>query len=210
MEDPWNISLEFEAIKLALEGLGADELTGQYLSIIETAADVEKIDSASRISDGGDYTVVLNELNRILRSLKRSRLSATKLNNKLTALSKSTRVFIQAELSRTQGNQIDLDNSDWSNVKARTALEVSVGRAREWARQSSGPNRRENLEDYCRAVQLVYEQLTHKKPGVGRNDFGTYYPSQFERLFVPSLSLVMPNATISQAREIFRRANWRR
>jgi hypothetical protein len=210
MEDPWNISLEFEAIKLALEGLGADELTGQYLSIIETAADVEKIDSASRISDGGDYTVVLNELNRILRSLKRSRLSATKLNNKLTALSKSTRVFIQAELSRTQGNQIDLDNSDWSNVKARTALEVSVGRAREWARQSSGPNRRENLEDFCRAVQLVYEQLTHKKPGVGRNDFGTYYPSQFERLFVPSLSLVMPNATISQAREIFRRANWRR
>jgi hypothetical protein len=210
MEDPWNISLEFEAIKLALEGLGADELTGQYLSIIETAADVEKIDSASRISDGGDYTVVLNELNRILRSLKRSRLSATKLNNKLTALSKSTRVFIQVELSRTQGNQIDLDNSDWSNVKARTALEVSVGRAREWARQSSGPNRRENLEDFCRAVQLVYEQLTHKKPGVGRNDFGTYYPSQFERLFVPSLSLVMPNATISQAREIFRRANWRR
>jgi hypothetical protein len=210
MEDPWNISLEFEAIKLALEGLGADELTGQYLSIIETAADVAKIDSASRISDGGDYTVVLNELNKILRSLKRSRLSATKLNNKLTALSKSTRVFIQVELSRTQGNQIDLDNSDWSNVKARTALEVSVGRAREWARQSSGPNRRENLEDFCRAVQLVYEQLTHKKPGVGRNDFGTYYPSQFERLFVPSLSLVMPNATISQAREIFRRANWRR
>ncbi len=152
MEDPWNISLEFEAIKLALEGLGADELTGQYLSIIETAADVEKIDSASRISDGGDYTVVLNELNRILRSLKRSRLSATKLINKLTARSKSTRVFIQAELSRTQGNQIDLDNSDWSNVKARTALEVSVGRAREWARQSSGPNRRENLEDFCRAV----------------------------------------------------------
>jgi hypothetical protein len=210
MEDPWNISLEFGAIKLALEGLRADELTGQYLSIIETAADVAKIDSASRISDGGDYTVVLNELNRILRSLKRSRLSATKLNNKLTALSKSTRVFIQVELSRTQGNQIDLDNSDWSNVKARTALEVSVGRAREWARQSSGPNRRENLEDFCRAVQLVYEQLTHKKPGVGRNDFGTYYPSQFERLFVPSLSLVMPNATISQAREIFRRANWRR
>jgi hypothetical protein len=210
MEDPWNISLEFGAIKLALEGLRADELTGQYLSIIETAADVAKIDSASRISDGGDYTVVLNELNKILRSLKRSRLSATKLNNKLTALSKSTRVFIQVELSRTQGNQIDLDNSDWSNVKARTALEVSVGRAREWARQSSGPNRRENLEDFCRAVQLVYEQLTHKKPGVGRNDFGTYYPSQFERLFVPSLSLVMPNATISQAREIFRRANWRR
>jgi hypothetical protein len=118
MEDPWNISLEFGAIKLALEGLRADELTGQYLSIIETAADVAKIDSASRISDGGDYTVVLNELNKILRSLKRSRLSATKLNNKLTALSKSTRVFIQVELSRTQGNQIDLDNSDWSSVKA--------------------------------------------------------------------------------------------
>jgi hypothetical protein len=210
MEDPWNISLELEAIKLALESLGADELTGQYLSIIETAADVAEIDPADRTSEGEDYTVVLNELNGLLRSLKRSQLSSARIHNKLTALSESARVFIQVELSRTQGDQIDHDTSDWSNVKARTALISSVDRSREWVRQSSGPNRRDNLEEFWRTVQQIYKQLKGKKPGIGGDPYGNNYMTPFEQLFLPSLRLLIPNATIDQARDIFRRADGRR
>jgi hypothetical protein len=208
MEDPWNLSPELEAVKSELDRLGAGDLTGMYLTIIETEADRAKSEQVAPNNDGTNN--ILSEINNLLRSLKRSRLSAHKVRNKLESLSGQARVFTQVELFRLTGERIDLETIDWSEAKPRATLIGSLEQARNWVRQSSGPNRQENLEEFCRAVQIVYEQIKGKKPGVGRNDNDTYYPSAFECLFVPSMRLMLPNATIAQAREIFRRADWRR
>jgi len=111
MDDPWNISPELGAVKSELEGLGADNLTGPYLTIIESAADRAKNDQASINNEQIKNT--LSELNTLLRSLKRSNISTTKLRAKLSALSANARVFLTIELTRLQHQSIDLDRKDW-------------------------------------------------------------------------------------------------
>jgi hypothetical protein len=55
-------------------------------------------------------------------------------------------------------------------------------------------------------VMRVYQQVTNKTPRVG----GELSVTPFEHLWHASLRLVDPDATIIQARELHRRASFRR
>jgi hypothetical protein len=210
MDDPWNISPELEAIKSKLVQLGAGDHTGMFLSIIETAARQVSHPSTVKSPNRAPFKDTLDELNRLRRSLERGRSSEPKRRARLTELSAPARQFIQLELSRLQDSPLDLDTTDWSNANAYLMLMRAVDQARNWVRQQPGPARQYSLEGFCDSVALIYLQLTGKKPGVGGDPLLTNYATPCERLFLASLKLVKPNATVLQVREIFRRADRRR
>ena len=61
-----------------------------------------------------------------------------------------------------------------------------------------------------RSVNLVYQQITGKRPGISGSPVTEGYMTPFEELWLTSLKLVKPNSTLEQAREIYRVAAGRR
>ena len=208
IDDAWDINPELETVKSELESLGADNFVGLYLSIIESSADRAKSGQADIGSE--QMRMMLSELNTLLRSLERSKISATKLSTKLSALSDDARLFLVVEITRLQHQASDLDAMDWSDQNVRARLKIAADKARKWVRQTPGSKTNTPIHGYCRKVTLVYSTITSKSPGVGGSSTIENYMTPLERLWHVGLQLIQPNATILQAREIFRRASTRR
>lgn len=204
------IDPELQAVSDELTKLKAGDHIGMYLTAIEQAADDAKIGSPYPIPSHDATEQVLAELNRCHRSLSRSSLSGSRIEAKLLKLSDTAKTFIQFKYAKLNRKKLDIKNTNWFLKRNRVALMKAVSDAREWARRKSGPERQENLHRFCDKVQVVYEKLTGKKPGIGGSSTEADYATPFERLFLASLRLIIPNATTIQAREIFRYASGQR
>ena len=111
---------------------------------------------------------------------------------------------------RRLDREIDLETEDWSKTELRKTLEHAVSHARLWFRRSPGPREAAGLAGFSRSVALLYEQITGKPPGLGGDPYATGYMTPFEELWLASLRLLNTDATIDQAREIYRAASGRR
>ena len=191
-------------VKLELLRLGELDAIGLYLTIIEESAFCASQPSAPK--NILKHRNILEELNRLCRKFKRSRVTEEKISKELLNLSDDAQTFVRVELTHQLHRQVDLASEDWSNVANQSALKQSVQNARKWVRQSPGGKTASQIHAFCRDVMLVYQQISEKPPGVG----GESRVTPFERLWHASLRLIDPNATILQAREIHRRASFRR
>ena len=210
MQDLLSTTPEKELVCNELKRLGAGEMSSFYLGMIERAAEDSTFIDASESDDGSPFKAILKELNDLLRSIKRSKLSGTKIAARIESLSKEASIFVEISLSGVLDKMINLQTEDFSNPTNRKALEQAVGRARGWARDTPGTKRQLALQIFALDVARVYRELTKKDPGIGGDPYGKDYQTPFERLWVACLRMLEPDATTLQAREIYRVAAGRR
>ena len=210
MQDLLDTTPEKKSVRNELKRLGAGEMISFYQSLIERAAEESTLIDAPESDGDSPFKAVLKELNNLLRSIKRSKLSGTKIAARIESLSKEASTFVKISLSGVLDKEINLQTEDFSNPANRKALEKAVGRARGWVRDKPGTKRHRALEKFAHEVAWVYRDLTKKDPGVGGNPYGKDYQTPFERLWVACLRMLEPNATTLQAREIYRIAAGRR
>jgi hypothetical protein len=191
-------------VKAELLRFGGPDAIGLYLTIIEEGAN--RVSQASAPENVQKHKDILNELNRLYRKLERSRVTEKKIHKELSNLSDDAQTFVRVELTLQLQRSVDLASEDWSNVASQSALKQSVQNARKWVRQFPGGKPATQAHVFCRDVMRVYQQIANKTPGVG----GELSVTAFERLWHASLCLIDLNATILQAREIYRRASFRR
>ena len=210
MQDLLDTTPEKKSVRNELKRLGAGEMISFYQSLIERAAEESTLIDALESDGDPPFKAVLKELNNLLRSIKRSKLSGTKIAARIENLSKKASTFVKISLSGVLDKEINLQTEDFSNPANRKALEKAVGRARGWVRDKPGTKRHRALEKFAHEVAWVYRDLTKKDPGVGGNPYGKDYQTPFERLWVACLRMLEPKATTLQAREIYRIAAGRR
>jgi hypothetical protein len=191
-------------VKTELLRFGGPDAIGLYLTIIEEGAICALQPGAPE--DIHRHKDILDELNRLSRKFERSRVTKGKIHKELSNLSDNAQIFVQVELAHQLHRAVDLASEDWSNVDSQSALKHSVQNARRWVRQSPGGKTATRVHVFCRDVMRVYQQVTNETPRVG----GELSVTPFEHLWHASLRLVDPDATIIQARELHRRASFRR
>jgi monoamine oxidase len=206
----WSIGSELLAVSHELTILKAGDNLGLCLTDIMHAADFAKKGPPYPTPTHDATEQVLAELNKLLRSLRRSVISRARIKTKLLELSDAATAFIQFKYAKLYGQKMNIKDTNWSLSKNRKALMNTVAEARKWVRRDPGPERQENLQNFCRRVQAVYEQITGEEPGIGGDPYLKDYATPFESLFLACLRLIIPNATTIQAREIFRYASGRR
>jgi len=197
-------------LQSALKRLGAGARLGLYISIIDSEAERAVIEDYRPRTRNDPYGPILGTLNAFRRSLRRSRLASDKISTKLSALPQPALSFIRLELMRRLDREIDLETEDWSKAELRQTLEHAVSHARLWFRKNPGPREAVGLAGFSRSVALLYEQITGKEPGLGGDPYETGYTTPFEELWLASLRLVITDASLDGAREIYRTASGRR
>ena len=163
---------EKKAVRNELKRLGVGEMISFYQSMIERAAEESTLIDAPESDDDSPFKAVLKELNNLLRSIRRSKLSGPKIAAKIESLSKEASTFVQISLSGVLDKEIILQTEDFSNPTNRKALEEAVGRTRGWVRDTPGTKRQRALEKFAHEVAWVYRDLTKKDPGVGGDPYG--------------------------------------
>ena len=192
-------------VKIELERIAGSDAIGLYLSIIETGA-IRALQQGQQ-NNTQRHEEILVELNRLVRKFERSLVAEEKIRKELSSLSDDAQTFVRVELAiHHLQRPVTLSSEDWSDPTLLMALKRSVMDARRWVRQSPGGKTATGVHAFCRDVMLVYQQISGKTPGVG----GENNVTPFERLWHASLCLPNPNATTLKAREIFRRASFRR
>ena len=78
MQDFLGTTPEKRSIRDELKRLGAGEMISFYQSMIERAAEESTLIDAPESDGDSPFKTVLKELNNLLRSIKRSKLSGTK------------------------------------------------------------------------------------------------------------------------------------
>ena len=197
---------DYPELEAALKRVGADQSVGLYISIIDLQAERADIEDHKPRTDNDPYGPILGALNAFLRSLRRSTLSSGKVAKKLSSLPEPVFPFIRLELARRLDQEIDLENEDWSKPELRDALEVSVRHVRLWFRKHPGPEEAVGLAGFSRSVALLYRQIAGKPPGLGNQLGRKGYMTPFEELWLASLRLLNTDATLDQAREIYRKS----
>ena len=197
-------------LQSALQRLGVGARLGLYISIIDSEAGRADIEDCRPRAENDPYGPILHALNAFLRSLRRSRLASDKIKTKLSALPQPALPFIRLELMRRLDREIDLETEDWSGAELRQTLEHAVSHARLWFRKSPGPREAVGLAGFSRSVALLYEQVTGKPPGLGNLLGRKGYMTPYEELWLASLRLLISDATLDQAREIYRASSGRR
>lgn len=197
---------DYPELEAALKRVGADQSVGLYISIIDLQAERADIEDHKPRTDNDPYGPILGALNAFLRSLRRSTLSSGKVAKKLSSLPEPVFPFIRLELARRLDQEIDLENEDWSKPELRDALEVSVRHVRLWFRKRPGPEEAVGLAGFSRSVALLYRQIAGKPPGLGNQLGRKGYMTPFEELWLASLRLLSTDATLDQAREIYRKS----
>jgi hypothetical protein len=197
-------------LRSALQRLGVGARSELYISIIDSEAERADIEDYGRRTGNDPYGPILDALNAFLRSLRRSRLASDRIGTKLSALPQPALPFIRLELMRRLDREIDLEKEDWSKPELRQTLEHAVSHARLWFRKNPGPREAVGLAGFSRSVALLYEQITGKEPGLGGDPYETGYTTPFEELWLASLRLVITDAKLDGAREIYRTASGRR
>jgi hypothetical protein len=197
-------------LQSALKRLGVGARLGLYISIIDSEAERADIEDCLPRAENDPYGPILHALNAFRRSLRRSKLTSDKITTKLSALPQPALPFIRLELMRRLDREIDLETEDWSKAELRQTLEHAVSHARLWFRKNPGPREAVGLAGFSRSVALLYEQITGKEPGLGGDPYETGYTTPFEELWLASLRLVISDATLDGAREIYRTASGRR
>ena len=197
-------------LQSALKRLGVGARPGLYISIIDSQAERADIEDYRQRSEIDPYGPILDALNAFLRSLRRSTLSSGKIGKKLSSLPEPVIPFIRLELSHRFDRKFNLENEDWSKTELRDALEHAVRHVRLWFRKNPGPREAGDLAGFSRSVVLLYVQITGKEPGLGGDPYETGYMTPFEELWLASLRLVITDATLDGAREIYRTASGRR
>ena len=190
--------------------VSAGSLTGLYISLIDLEAERADIEDYRPRNGNDPYGPILGALNAFLRSLRRSKLASDKISTKLSALPQPALPFVRLELMRRLDREIDLETEDWSKTELRKTLEHAVSHTRLWFRRSPGPREAAGLAGFSRSVALLYEQVTGKEPGLGGDPYETGYTTPFEELWLASLRLVITDAKLDGAREIYRTASGRR
>lgn len=206
----WDIDPPQEILRKELERIGAGDSLGFLITDIEHSA--ERVIQGAPSTDPQETKNILDELNLFQRSLNRLTSTGPKLAGKIrqrvSQLSPDARIFVNIELTRRLNRKIDLETEDWSRSTERDALLWSAGKCREWVRSEPGPSIQPELHQFCLDVILIYQHVTGKSPGVGGE--GTDKGTPFEQLWLASLRLTQPYATLLGAREIFRSASGRR
>jgi hypothetical protein len=197
---------KFTELESALKRVGASQFVGLYISIIDSQAEQAGIEDYKPRTDNDTYGPILDALNAFLRSLRRSTLSSEKIGTKLSSLPEPVFPFIRLELTRRLDQKIDLENEDWSKTKLRDALEESVRHVRLWFRKRPGPEEAVGLAEFSRSVDLLYRQIAGKPPGLGNQLGRKGYMTPFEELWLASLRLLIADATLDRAREIYRKS----
>ena len=197
---------DYPELEAALKRVGADQSVGLYISIIDLQAERADIEDHKPRTDNDPYGPILGALNAFLRSLRRSTPSPGKIAKKLSSLPEPVFPFIRLELARRLDQEIDLENEDWSKPELRDALEVSVRHVRLWFRKRPGPEEAVGLAGFSRSVALLYRQIAGKPPGLGNQLGRKGYMTPFEELWLASLRLLNTDATLDQAREIYRKS----
>lgn len=197
---------DYPELEAALKRVGADQSVGLYISIIDSQAERADIENHKPRTDNDPYGPILGALNAFLRSLRRSTPSPGKIAKKLSSLPEPVFPFIRLELARRLDQEIDLENEDWSKPELRDALEVSVRHVRLWFRKRPGPEEAVGLAGFSRSVALLYMQIAGKPPGLGNQLGRKGYMTPFEELWLASLRLLSTDATLDQAREIYRKS----
>ena len=149
---------------------------------------------------------LLQAVNRTMRSLERSKLSASKIQAKLALLPDPIANFLELNLMRQLERTVQLDGEDWSDPVLRKALIDALEKTRVWFREKPGPDRREPIQDFAVSVGIYYEVLTGKSPGLGSDEYNEDYKTPFEELWLASARLINPTMTFDQARNIYRTA----
>ena len=201
---------DFHDLEKALKRVSAGNLTGLYISLIDSEAERADIEDHRPRNGNDPYSTILHALNEFLRSLRRSKLASDKISTKLFALPQPALPFIRLELMRRLDREIDLETEDWSKIELRKTLEHAVSHTRLWFRKNPGPREASDLAGFSRSVALLYEQITSNPPGLGGDPYATGYMTPFEELWLASLRLLISDATLDQAREIYRTASGRR
>ena len=197
-------------LQSALKRLGVGARLGLYISIIDSEAERADIEDCLPRAENAPYGPILGALNAFRRSLRRSKLTSDKIKTKLSALPQPALPFIRLEFMRRLDRQIDLEKEDWSKAELRQTLEHAVSHARLWFRKNPGPREAVGLAGFSRSVALLYEQVTGKPPGLGNQLGRKGYMTPYEELWLASLRLLISDATLDQAREIYRTASGRR
>ena len=197
----------FSELEAALERVGAGPLAALYISIIDSQAEQADIEDYRPRSEIDTYGPILDALNAFLRSLRRSTLSSRKIGQKLFGLPEPVIPFIRLELSRRLDRKINLENEDWSKTELRDALEDAVKHVRLWFRKRPGPREAVGLAGFSRSVAMLYRQISGKPSGLGNQLGRKGYMTPFEELWLASLRLLITDATLDQAREIYRKAS---
>jgi len=197
-------------LQSALKRLGAGARLVLYISIIDSEAERAVIEDYRPRTGNDPYGPILGDLNAFRRSLRRSKLTSDKITTKLSALPQPALPFIRLELMRHLDREIDLEKENWSKTELRQTLEHAVSHARLWFRKNPGPREAVGLAGFSRSVALLYEQITGKEPGLGGDPYEIGYTTPFEELWLASLRLVITDAKLDGAREIYRTASGRR
>ena len=197
-------------LQSALQRLGVGARLGLYISIIDSEAERAVIEEKQAQEKSNPYGPILGDLNAFRRSLRRSKLTSDKISTKLSALPQPALPFIRLELMRHLDREIDLEKEDWSKTELRQTLEHAVSHARLWFRKNPGPREAVGLAGFSRSVALLYEQVTGKPPGLGNQLGRKGYMTPYEELWLASLRLLISDATLDQAREIYRKATCHR
>ena len=197
-------------LQSALERLGVGARPGLYISIIDSEAERAVIEEKQAQEKSNPYGPILGDLNAFRRSLRRSKLTSDKISTKLSALPQPALPFIRLELMRRLDREIDLETEDWSKAELRRTLAQAVSHARLWFRKNPGPRKAVGLAGFSRSVALLYEQVTSKPPGLGNQLERKGYMTPYEELWLASLRLLISDATLDQAREIYRASSGRR
>ena len=79
-----------------------------------------------------------------------------------------------------------------------------------WFRKRPGSREAVGLTGFSRSVDLLYRQIAGKPPGLGNQLGRKGYMTPFEELWLASLRLLITDATLDQAREIYRKATCHR
>ena len=208
--DPWELELSLQNLGRELKRIGAGDSLGFLLTDIENSAKHTKLIAPP--TDPQELKLILDELNLFQRSLNRLTSTGPKLVGKIrqrvSQLSPDARKFVNIELTRRLNRKVDIETEDWSRSTERDALLWAAGKCREWVRSEPGPSIQPELHQFCLDVILIYQHVTGKSPGVGGE--GTDKGTPFEQLWLASLRLTQPYATLLGAREIFRSASGRR
>ena len=95
MRDLLSTTPEKELVCNELKRLGAGEMSSFYQSVIERAAEDSTFIDDPESDYGSPFKAVLKELNDLLRSIKRSKLSGTKIAARIESLSKEASNFLE-------------------------------------------------------------------------------------------------------------------
>ena len=194
------------ALERALERIGEVGPSPPYSGLIYNEAE-RTIDAPNHTIQTEDpYAPILTSINALLRSLKRSNLSTSKIQAKLRALPEPAGQFAKLNLMRNLGRKIDLDDEDWLDLELGEELRLALDNTRIWFRAKPGSVRAETLQQFAISVADIYELITGKPPGLSNDNYETGYLTPFEELWLASLRLVVPKAAYRRAREIYRSA----